>query len=114
MEAGQKQAARKSRKKSTKQSSVASDVKSIVLEVSLTIQDISDYKNRLAAFLDSNEEVCVDCSKVENIDSAGLQLLIAFQNEMNSRGNKVKLLCSDVVHNIATMMGLSKQLEISI
>jgi ABC-type transporter Mla MlaB component len=111
MEADQKKTTRRSRKGTTMN---AVDKPSIALESTLTIHSITDCKTKLTPLLASTVEIFVDCSNVGVVDTAGMQLLIAFNNEIKSRGNKVKWLCSDAMHDVANMMGLSKYLELTV
>jgi len=44
----------------------------------LGIQQVSDLKAELESAVSSGENVVLDASEVDNIDTAGLQLLVAF------------------------------------
>lgn len=54
----------------------------LMLESTLTIADVGDYKAVMDSYIDSTAPVRIDGSNVDAIDGAGLQLLAAFVKEM--------------------------------
>ena len=49
-----------------------------VLGASCTIEDVAQLRNDLIAYLAANKPIIIDATRVERIDAAGAQLLVAF------------------------------------
>ncbi|MFO1436298.1 MAG: STAS domain-containing protein [Gammaproteobacteria bacterium] len=62
----------------------------IVVEA-LGIGQVKDLHTELLARLQQPEATDIDLSAVENVDAAGLQLMVAFQQEAIKRGQQVKI-----------------------
>ena len=53
----------------------------------LTIYVALSYKEELANYLAAYHSFCIDLSLIEEIDSAGIQLLLAFRNKIKDLGH---------------------------
>ena len=53
----------------------------------LTIYVALSYKAELANYLATYHSFCVDLSLIEEVDSAGIQLLLAFRNKVKGLGH---------------------------
>jgi anti-sigma B factor antagonist len=72
------------------------------IDQDLTIYTIEQLKDELTGYLNDYQHFEMDLSKVEETDSAGIQLLIAVQNSLRV---KEKTLCiSSVSESVATIM----------
>lgn len=88
-----------------------SSTKKFVLESSLIINNASDIYESLKKLVTSGQDIEIDASKVEAIDSAILQLFYSFV--LNLKGKNIKLSWykpTKVVLDKASTLGLSKQL----
>lgn len=82
-----------------------------VLESSLVINKASDVYESLKKFSENKQSIEIDASKVENIDSAILQLLVAFALDLKK--NDIKLSWHGPTEGLkekATILGLTKSL----
>ena len=79
----------------------------VYLESSLEIKDVEDAHRRLMAVLARTSAVTVDVSRVGAVDTAGVQLLLAFQSEAVNRGVSVAF-CGDsaALKHALTALGL--------
>jgi len=85
----------------------------IVLAARLTIQDIGVLKARLVEHCQLDEPAVVDASAVETVDTAALQLLVAFANSMYSRSQTIEWRePSAVFTEMAMLADLSKPLDL--
>ncbi|MCQ8103972.1 STAS domain-containing protein [Methylomonas sp. SURF-2] len=83
-------------------------MKTLVLEDELTIFSASEQKNRLLAFLESDHELEINLSKVDEIDTAGLQLLILIKREAALHGKALRfILHSKAVLEILELANLT-------
>ena len=64
------------------------------LETSCTLRDALDMQFQLLAVDFGESEVLLDGSAVENIDTAGLQMLVAFAKHYASRGRRLQWLAA--------------------
>jgi anti-anti-sigma regulatory factor len=64
------------------------DSVTIMLNPVITLAEVSQLKESLIGYLGAHQ-VQVDVSKVEHIDTAGLQLLIAFSKALKKQGGKI-------------------------
>lgn len=69
-----------------------SDSVSLFFNGEMTIYNVRDIKNSLIESLESGSELSLDLSKVNNIDTAGFQMIVAARNEASESGKKVSLL----------------------
>jgi anti-anti-sigma regulatory factor len=58
----------------------------LCLDATLTIQNIEQFAGLLRERLTKPGAVTIDLSRVANVDTAGIQVLLAFRNEAPSRG----------------------------
>lgn len=81
------------------------------LKGQLNIHEVGSLKTRLGRFLDANQGVILDASKVEKIDTAVMQLLTAFCRSAGAKGIAVKWKNpnSRILHS-AEILGLAKPL----
>jgi anti-anti-sigma regulatory factor len=63
---------------------------SVQLEPSLEIKDADGVHRLLSAALGDGRAITVDVGRVHSVDTAGAQLLLAFQSEANRRGVTIK------------------------
>jgi anti-anti-sigma regulatory factor len=78
------------------------------LESSLEIKDVENTHRRLMAMLEHGAGVTVDISHVGAMDTAGAQLLLAFQSEALKRGLSVEFSGRSTAFTHAlTILGLS-------
>src|SRR5882757_7832552 len=91
-----------------------SDAK-VYLESSLEIKDVEDAHPQLMALLARTSAVAVDVSRVGAVDTAGVQLLLAFQSEAVNRGVSVAF-CgeSPALKHALTALGLSDALRMAV
>jgi len=91
-----------------------SDAK-VYLESSLEIKDVEDAHRQLMALLARTSAVAVDVSRVGAVDTAGVQLLLAFQSEAVNRGVSVAF-CgeSPALKHALTALGLSDALRMAV
>ncbi len=102
-------------KKETKAKKLKADLDNVsdqfVLESSLVINKASDVYETLKKFSENKQSVEIDASKVENIDSAILQLLVAFSLDLKK--NDIKLSWHEPTEGLkekATILGLTESL----
>ncbi len=60
------------------------------LEASCTLRDSMDMQFQLLAVDFGESEILLDGSAVENIDTAGLQMLVAFAKHYSARGRRIQ------------------------
>jgi ABC-type transporter Mla MlaB component len=84
------------------------------LDPSLEIKDVEDVHKRLMARLARGAAVTVDVSRVGAVDTAGVQLLVAFQGEAVKRGVPVEFcgLSTALTHALA-VLGLGATVRIA-
>lgn len=87
-----KRATKKSnaRPKATLENKKTDDV--LRLDAVLVINDAKEIHNQLEALLKEKRDVIIDASAVEIVDTAILQILLTFSNQLNSLGSKIKWL----------------------
>jgi anti-anti-sigma regulatory factor len=83
------------------------------LEASCTLRDAMDMQFQLLAVDFGESEVLLDGSAVEHIDTAGLQMLVAFAKHYSARGRRVQwtaaspeLLRGSHLLGLASVLGL--------
>jgi len=64
-------------------------MQTLTLEDELTIFTAADLKPQLLNFLNEDDELEIDLSKIVEMDTAGLQLLILIKREANKAGKKL-------------------------
>jgi anti-anti-sigma regulatory factor len=77
------------------------------LESSCTLRDALDMQFQLLAVDFGESEVLLDGSAVENIDTAGLQMLVAFAKHHDVRGRRLQwLVASPELLRTSRLLGL--------
>lgn len=105
-------AKRAARPKARKKPAVA-ELGPVVLASQPGIKNIAELKEQLTAALGSGSAVTVDAAKVESIDTAALQLLVAFANSVRERSGTVEWKQpSTVFREMADLADLSRCLGI--
>ncbi len=85
----------------------AEDIRTIRLEGSLTIYSAADSKPTLLDQLNPPGRLALDLSAVDEIDCAGLQLLVLAREEARRAGGELQLgECSETVHEALVLGGL--------
>lgn len=82
----------------------------LVLDASLGVAEAVEFCARLR-ILDTDQDVTLDGSRVETVDTAGLQLLTALCVQVHGNGHEVIWKSpSSVLRNYARLAGLSQEL----
>lgn len=91
------------------------NMRSIQLPQSLTIQSAAEDHSKLSALLTSVESpVKIDASSVEEIDTAGMQLLLAMLNQLKSQSIEAQWDSpSEVLVQTADILGMSDALSLA-
>jgi len=85
----------------------------IKLQNQLGIQHVSDLKAELETALSTGESVLLDASAIENVDTAGLQLLVAFVQHAALKKSAFEWKSpSEAFIETAGIMGLSAVLQL--
>jgi len=88
------------------------DLRPIRLEGALTIYSAADTKQTLLAQMNPPGTLGLDLSAVDEIDCAGLQLLVLAREEARRAGGELYLVtCSEAVHDALALGGLSSAFE---
>lgn len=61
------------------------------IDEELTIYVALSYKEELTSYLSAHQSFDIDLSLIEEIDSAGIQLLLAFRNKLKSLGHRLTI-----------------------
>ncbi|UTH75045.1 lipid asymmetry maintenance protein MlaB [Chromobacterium sp. IIBBL 290-4] len=73
-----------------------------------TIYQAAEFRQRLAEALQGGQDIELDLSMVEEIDCAGMQVLLWLQREASLRGLALRLIApSAAVRSFARIMGFS-------
>lgn len=81
------------------------------LDKDITIQGVAALKEKLAATLTSGEPVKIDAGAVETVDTAALQLLVAFARHSEAQSNAVNWVqTSDAFVDSARLLDLAQHL----
>lgn len=75
----------------TKKGEIMTDTESEILEVGddLSIVQVSRLKEEWVNYIDGGKDITIDASKVEDVDTAGMQLLASFVKSINDSGRNV-------------------------
>lgn len=85
----------------------------IVLDAVITIAEAAALKDQLLPHINRTGEVCVDGSRVASVDTAGLQVLLAFVRTLQGHGTVVHWTgTSEALLNTAQLLGVSKQISL--
>jgi len=106
--------------KNTKKISVESDksinssMQPLILNPVLVINNAKSLIQDFSKLAATNKDIYIDASAVEMIDTAILQLLLAFTIKVKSTNNKINWINpSDKFISNASLLGLSKQLNLT-
>ena len=103
--------AEKKSKKTKSEVDTGDSINRLVLESSLIINNANDVYEALKKLEGAGQEIEIDASKIENIDSAILQLLYAFVLKIKASDMKLSWYKpTEVLLNKASTLGLLKQL----
>jgi anti-anti-sigma factor len=65
--------------------------RAIVLEGAIDIFFAADLRQAALALLEDGEDLAVDCKKLDRLDTATLQVLLALKRELEQRGKKLRM-----------------------
>ena len=74
---------------------------SLYIDGELTIYTAQEYRQSIIAGFDTNKNLEVDLTEVEEIDTSGLQILSAMSKELAENGNEMKIIAASNVANDA-------------
>lgn len=74
---------------------------SLYIDGELTIYTAQEYRQSIIAGFDTNKNLEVDLTEVEEIDTSGLQILSALSKELAENGNEMKIIAASNVANDA-------------
>ena len=83
----------------------------IVLNAVITIAEAATLKEILLPHISRNGEVCIDGSRVESVDTAALQVLLAFVRTLQGHGANISWTSvSATLLNTAQLLGVAEQI----
>jgi len=83
----------------------------IVLDSSMTITDVATLKDTLKCYADSDQDLTLDGSQVESIDTVSMQLLLAFIKQLENNDCMVNWQApATAICNVAQVLGLEQEL----
>lgn len=85
----------------------------VKLEPELSIQKVANLYERLIATLEQNDDIEIDAAEVKSIDTATLQLLVVFKQEVVKLHKQVKFIASERFVDSAKLLGVAEMLEIA-
>ncbi len=68
---------------------ISDDMEILVLDEDVSIIHVAQLKENWLPYVDSLKNITIDAEKVEDIDTAGLQLLLSFVKAVKEKGRKV-------------------------
>jgi anti-anti-sigma factor len=71
------------------------------------IANVTEMAEKLVAALQENQDLVLDLTRVERIDSAGIQVLISARNEAECLGANLSFKLSDAVSSFASRIGIT-------
>jgi len=87
------------------------DSEPIVLNAIITIAEAAALKDQLLAHINRKGEVTIDGAHVESVDTAGLQVLLAFVRTLQGHGAVIRWTgISSALLNTARLLGLEQQI----
>lgn len=87
----------------------------IVINGELTIYTASEWRDRLINEMAGNDDIQLELAEVSEIDSAGLQLLLAMQRQAAGEGRQLQFgQCSSVVRALLDFAQLMQNLNVNI
>jgi len=89
----------------------ARDSAPLVLDAVITIAEAAALKDQLLAHINRNGEVTLDGTRVASVDTAGLQILLAFVRTLQGHGAVIRWTgVSPALFNTAQLLGLEGQI----
>ncbi len=86
----------------------------IVINGELTIYTACEWRDRLINEMAGNDDIQVELAEVSEIDSAGLQLLLAMQRQAAGEGRQLQFgQCSSVVRALFDFAQLMQSLNVN-
>lgn len=83
----------------------------IKLPTELTITQVNDYKSKFIEYVDEHENIEIDDSDVERIDTIGLQLLLSFVIYINFKNKTLRWNNQSlIIRNSAKQLGITGEL----
>lgn len=86
----------------------------LVLGPALTIGNAESLRTELLALIEGGGDVGFDGSAVEAVDTAGMQLLVAFRRALQNGNRKLAWSgCSPVLMDVSGLLGLQEQIGVT-
>jgi len=102
-------------KKNTAPDAADASAPAITLEPIITIGEVNKIFATLTALLSQDRDLNIDASKVQMLDTAGLQLLLCFSQELQARHYRINWISpSPAFIQSAELAGLSALLNLSL
>lgn len=93
--------------------SEATNVTSVKLPESITIRDVSQLRDEWLVLVEAGEPIEVDASGVEDVDGAGLQLMLSLFRDLLGRGHSVTWAgVSDKFREVVEVLGMNSALGV--
>ena len=90
---------------------IEKDVQHIALAGEVTVFNASAIRDQLLGALNETGDLDVDLSQVSEIDTAGVQLILAAKREAAACNKTIRFSgCSDTVFDVMALLGLSAYL----
>jgi anti-anti-sigma regulatory factor len=102
------------RSSSNKKNKAIKSAASFKLEPILVINNARALSQELNRFIENSDEINIDASAVEMIDTAVLQVLLAIANKARSEKREIHWIApSDIFLSNISLLGISRQIGIS-
>ena len=85
----------------------------VKLEPEISIQKVANLHERLMASLEQNDHIEIDASDVKLIDTATLQLLVVFKQEVVKLHKQVEFIASERFIDSAKLLNVEEILEVA-
>jgi len=93
---------------------VPAQARTFILGPALTISGAETLRAELLAMVESGGDVCVDGSAVETVDTAGMQVLVAFRRALQGRNRSLNWSgCSPALMDVSGLLGLQAQIGVT-
>jgi len=93
--------------------SLQSQAETLCLPTELTIAEVDEYRQRMAAMLDAGKGIAIDASATTHIDTASLQLFYIFQKALADSGQGIQWVAvSKAFSESAGLLGLATVLAL--
>lgn len=78
----------------------------LALPENLTVGELDELRSKMLEALSSSSSITIDACGVENVDTAGVQLLVAFREAANVQHQQISWQqCTDALSDAATALG---------